>query len=204
MKLTTTRDTLPMQKSPFLMQFYFHIIIMIIFNFYIALNTNVSKRLKKYTITPVIGFSACPHTLCAQSQPPGEHSSRALLDAHKLFDQQWRPDPTGYPFDTWVESSKCKLISCQRILVPCRDSNSRPSHLQSSALNHSTTTLPLSGPIVYLQVGILLLLFWYYWRFILFENIFLFRYVLKIKISSGHSVVLWKKRCGIDQKRLII
>ena len=45
---------------------------------------------------------------------------------------------TGYLFNTWVESSKFRLISCQRILVPCRDSNPRPSHLQSSALNHST------------------------------------------------------------------
>ena len=32
---------------------------------------------------------ACPHTMCfAQSPLPGEHSSQALLDAQKLFDQQ--------------------------------------------------------------------------------------------------------------------
>ena len=86
-----------------------------IFSFYIALNTNVSKGLYKYTISPVIRFSACLHTLCAQSPLPGEHSSQALLDAQKLFDQQWRSHPTGYPYNTWVESSK--LISCQRILV---------------------------------------------------------------------------------------
>ena len=46
--------------------------------------------------------------------------------------------------NTWVESGKCRLISCQRILVPCWDSNSRTTHFQSSALNHSTTTLPQS------------------------------------------------------------
>ena len=27
---------------------------------------------------------------------------------------------------------------------------------------------------------------------------------LKVKISSGHAIALWKKRCGIDQKKLII
>ena len=32
------------------------------------------SALQNYTITPVIGFSACPHTLCAQSPLPGEHS----------------------------------------------------------------------------------------------------------------------------------
>ena len=54
--------------------------------------------------------------MCAQSPLPGEHSSQALLDAQKLFDQQWRSHPTGFPFNTWVESSNCRLISCQRIL----------------------------------------------------------------------------------------
>ena len=34
------------------------------------------------------------------------------------------------------------LISCQRILVLCLDSSPQPSHLQLSALNHSTMTLP--------------------------------------------------------------
>ena len=33
------------------------------------------------TITPVIGFSAFLHTLCAQSPLHGEHSGQALLDA---------------------------------------------------------------------------------------------------------------------------
>ena len=89
------------------------LIIIIIFRFYIVLNTNVS--LYRYTVTPVIGFNTCPHTMCAQSPLPGEHSSQALLDALKMFDQQWRSHPTGYPFNTWVESSKCRLISCQRI-----------------------------------------------------------------------------------------
>ena len=28
--------------------------------------------------------------------------------------------------------------------------------------------------------------------------------LLKVKTSSGHAIALWKKRCGIDQKRLII
>ena len=28
--------------------------------------------------------------------------------------------------------------------------------------------------------------------------------MLKIKTSYGHAIALWKKRCGIDQKRLII
>ena len=42
----------------------------------------------QYTITPVIGFSACPHMMSAQSPLPGEHSSQALHDAQKLFDQQ--------------------------------------------------------------------------------------------------------------------
>ena len=27
---------------------------------------------------------------------------------------------------------------------------------------------------------------------------------LKMKLSSGHAIALWKKRCGTDQKRLII
>ena len=27
---------------------------------------------------------------------------------------------------------------------------------------------------------------------------------LKVKTSNGHAIALWKKRCGIDQKRLII
>ena len=27
---------------------------------------------------------------------------------------------------------------------------------------------------------------------------------LKVKTSSGHAIALWKKRCGIDQKSLII
>ena len=27
---------------------------------------------------------------------------------------------------------------------------------------------------------------------------------LKVKISSGHAIALWKKHCGIDQKRLIM
>ena len=65
-----------------------------------------------------------------------KHSSQALHDAQKLFDQQWRSHRTRYPFNTWVESSKCRLIFCQRTLVLCRDSNPQPSHLQSSALNH--------------------------------------------------------------------
>ena len=30
------------------------------------------------------------------------------------------------------------------------------------------------------------------------------RYRLKVKTSYGHAIALWKKRCGIDQKRLII
>ena len=29
-------------------------------------------------------------------------------------------------------------------------------------------------------------------------------YQLKIKLSSGHAIALWKKLCGIDQKRLIM
>ena len=28
--------------------------------------------------------------------------------------------------------------------------------------------------------------------------------LLKVKTSSGHVIALWKKHCGIDQKRLII
>ena len=77
----------------------------------------------------------------------------------------------------------------------------------------------------------------YYQRLILFQNIFLFKYVfkyvsywicdqikilgqffdvrylkkklkknwlLKIKTSYGHAIALWKKRCEIDPKRLII
>ena len=31
-----------------------------------------------------------------------------------------------YPFNTWVESGKCRLISCQRTLVPWRDWNRGP------------------------------------------------------------------------------
>ena len=27
---------------------------------------------------------------------------------------------------------------------------------------------------------------------------------LKVQTSYGHAIALWKKRCGIDQKRLII
>ena len=27
---------------------------------------------------------------------------------------------------------------------------------------------------------------------------------LKVKTSNGHAIALWKKRCGIDQKRSII
>ena len=50
-------------------------------------NNNIP--LYKYIITPVIGFGACPHTSCAQSPLPGEHSSQALLNAQKLFDQQY-------------------------------------------------------------------------------------------------------------------
>ena len=30
------------------------------------------------------------------------------------------------------------------------------------------------------------------------------QWVLKVKTSYGHAIALWKKRCGIDQKRLII
>ena len=28
--------------------------------------------------------------------------------------------------------------------------------------------------------------------------------LLKVKTSYGHAIALWNKRCGIDQKRLII
>ena len=62
-----------------------------------------------------------------QSPLPGEHSSQALLNAQKLFDQQRRSHHTRYQFNICVESSKCRLISCQRILRPCWDSNPRPS-----------------------------------------------------------------------------
>ena len=34
--------------------------------------------------------------------------------------------------------------------------------------------------------------------------LFLSGFPLKIKLSSGHAIALWEKRCGIDQKRLII
>ena len=61
------------------------IIIIIISSFFIALNTSWTS-LSALQITPVIGFSACPHTLCAQSPLPGEHSSQALIEAQKLFD----------------------------------------------------------------------------------------------------------------------
>ena len=78
------------------------------------------------------------------------------------------------------------------------------------------------GPIVYLQVGILLLLFWYYRRFILFENIFLFKYVLTLvfywlrdqnnilgqlfevryvkKKLKNKTYFVKKKTCNLDEK----
>ena len=71
----------------------------------------------------------------------GSIPTRRYLTFKNCLTKQWWLHPTGYPFNTWVESSKCRLISCQRILVPCRDSNHRPSHLQSSALNHSAMTV---------------------------------------------------------------
>ena len=90
--------------------------IIIIFNFYKALNTNVSKCFTNWIGHWIQCLPA--HNVCTISTP-WEHSSQALHDAQKLFDQQRRSHPTRYPFNTWVESSKYRLISCQGILVPC-------------------------------------------------------------------------------------
>ena len=63
------------------------IIIIIIFSFYIALITNVCMRFTNILLTRSLDLVlAC--TQCAHSPLPGEHSSQALLDAQKLFDQQ--------------------------------------------------------------------------------------------------------------------
>ena len=59
---------------------------------------------------PVIGFNLA-RTHCAQYPLPGEHSNQALLDAQKPFDRQWRSHPTGYPFNTWVENIKYRLLN---------------------------------------------------------------------------------------------
>ena len=56
-------------------------IIIIIFHFYIVLNTNVSKHFKDIhcTITPVIGCNTCPHTLCTISDSLGSIPVRRYL-----------------------------------------------------------------------------------------------------------------------------
>ena len=38
----------------------------------------------------------------------------------------------------------------------------------------------------------------------LYKDLQKVRWMLKINTSYGHAIALWKKRCGIDQKRLII
>ena len=40
-----------------------------------------------------------------------------------------------YPFNTWVESGKCRLVSCQRTLASRRDSNRGPCEPQSDDLS---------------------------------------------------------------------
>ena len=87
----------------------------------------------------VLAHTHCVHNLHSLGSIPAR---RYLTPKNCLTNNDGRILPGTHQR---VESSKCRLISCQRILVPRRDSNPRPSHLQSSALNHSTTTLPLMG-----------------------------------------------------------
>lgn len=45
-----------------------------------------------------------------------------------------------YPFITWVESSKCRSMTCQMTLLPCRGLNPWTLHPQSGGVNHLTMT----------------------------------------------------------------
>ena len=70
-----------------------------IFSFYIVLNTSrTSLSTLQIYYYPSHWIQYLPaQTVCTISLAR-EHSSQAWLDAHKLFDQQWRSHPTRYPF----------------------------------------------------------------------------------------------------------
>ena len=73
---------------------------------------------------------ACPHTMYAPSPLPGEHSNKSsktqlLGILHRLS------HPTGYPFNTWVESGKLWINALPKDARPQWDSNTRPSVYKS-------------------------------------------------------------------------
>ena len=70
-----------------------------------ALQNNI---LLPRSLDSVLARTHCLHHLHSL----GSILARCYLTLKKLFGQQWRPHPTGYPFNIWVESSKCRLISC--------------------------------------------------------------------------------------------
>ena len=108
-----------------------HLRILIIFVAYIALNTSgTSDFLSALQNCPVIGFwlarTQCMHFLHSLGSIPTWATRLNMLSI-----PHWLHRPTGYPFNTWVESGKCRSMSCQRTLVPRRNSNRGPCDRQS-------------------------------------------------------------------------
>ena len=68
---------------------------------------------------------AYPHTTYAHSQhsPGSIPASRHHLPAPFAHPTTLTFASYRVPINTWVESDKCRLMSCQRTLVPCRGSN---------------------------------------------------------------------------------
>ena len=66
----------------------------------------------------------------ALSPLPGEHSSNTRLKLLSILHVHWLSHPTGYPFNPWVESGKCRSISCQR---------TRTADLVTYPLDHDTS-----------------------------------------------------------------
>ena len=60
---------------------------------------------------------------------------------HDLHSLGSNPARRYLTLKNWLTNYDGRILPCQMILVPWRDSNPQPLHLQSSALNHSTTTL---------------------------------------------------------------
>ena len=69
------------------------------------------------------------------------HSLGSILTRVTRLKSLSIPNWSRVPINTWVESGKCRSMSCQRTLVLRRDSNRGPSDRTVRRRIHSTTTL---------------------------------------------------------------
>lgn len=70
------------------------------------------------------------HTMCSMHSKLIMALARLLISLLTAF-KEFLPYRYALPFNTWVGSGNCRLMSCKRKLVPGQGSNPQPSHLQS-------------------------------------------------------------------------